>query len=909
MPSGSKTKASTPRKRALEAAATADAAGSWLTPESEVEVIMDEDGLRGSKYPARIVMVRAGKAFVEHYAFHSEEGDDAEKLREWCDCSLVTPRPPPTPADFAARLFVGQPAELLWEDGWWRVTIVGTPEPQQTDTLFEVHAENYNLPSRFVPPSLLRPRWEMELDADNLQPLWQYDSKPPKLPRRAPPADAASDAASSTGDATSSTITNEDGLVTHAAGFALHLMSASPTGYVGVHARGTRFLAKSWDDGTFKQIGCFDSAVEAAIAYAAHQAARDEAEQEQVEKHAEGWKLILSSTSSTGYEGVERKHAKQHRDAPYCAKLGGRLLGYHVTALSAAIDYAKAVAEDDAEAGHSRGRGLSLLSPKCKQGAEKGGASKSRTPVVRSEAGDGAGSETACDDDDDDDESDERSADARNTTPQKRFIPRPRGRGPVGKEWDTSIGGWVPMGMSNGEAWVSTRLPDGKRYRPDRRRELGKDKRARTAARQEGGGKRGNTSQPLGGLCGGGSRGYSSNSDGDGIGQRRMLSLQPVRAKATVLPSGRVELRLERHKDHPASAAVESGEPMEEEEDGAQTPPLHLRPRSMQIDADGGPAVKDEEADAQEADSSDDDCDAEAAHERHVANWQRLAAARAAARAATNASGASSAKRGPEAPLVSSRPASKEAMCGTFGCILLNNHRGLHQLPPDAADRPRGVRSKRMEPLPGETEAELLPGGLFARGRRKEVAEPFELCQPAAPTSPAESSGGVVKADKDDGEPKAEADGEDIVTEAEGYQLHLSVGSSTGYAGVYRKGGAGAGAVEVRFQGHYLGRFETPLQGAIAYAKYHLTEGKGETQVEKKPGKKAPGKKAEAASKGPETLPLVEKVKLIQRELGIAESTLIKQTLDDANETLGIAPPAGQSIKEQVEVVLQQIAY
>ena len=41
----------------------------------------------------------------------------------------------------------------------------------------------------------------------------------------------------------------------------------------------------------------------------------------------------------------------------------------------------------------------------------------------------------------------------------------------------------------------------------------------------------------------------------------------------------------------------------------------------------------------------------------------------------------------------------------------------------------------------------------------------------------------------------------------------------------------------------------------------------------------------------------------------MGQGTLIKQTLDDANETLGIAPPAGQSIKEQVEVVLQQIAY
>jgi hypothetical protein len=87
---------------------------------------------------------------------------------------------------------------------------------------------------------------------------------------------------------------------------------------------------------------------------------------------------------------------------------------------------------------------------------------------VRSDAGEGAGSETACDDDDDD-ESDERSADARNTTPQKRFIPRPRGRGPVGMEWDTSIGTWVPEGTSKGETWIATRRPDGKRVRRDRK--------------------------------------------------------------------------------------------------------------------------------------------------------------------------------------------------------------------------------------------------------------------------------------------------------------------------------------------------------------------------------------------------------------------------------------------------------
>ena len=39
---------------------------------------------------------------------------------------------------------------------------------------------------------------------------------------------------------------------------------------------------------------------------------------------------------------------------------------------------------------------------------------------------------------------------------------RPCGRGPVGKEWDTSIGKWVSAGKSKGEAWVAWRDGDSR---------------------------------------------------------------------------------------------------------------------------------------------------------------------------------------------------------------------------------------------------------------------------------------------------------------------------------------------------------------------------------------------------------------------------------------------------------------
>ena len=54
------------------------------------------------------------------------------------------------------------------------------------------------------------------------------------------------------------------------------------------------------------------------------------------------------------------------------------------------------------------------------------------------------------------------------------------------------------------------------------------------------------------------------------------------------------------------------------------------------------------------------------------------------------------------------------AMCGTFGCILPNNHSGLHKLPDGAADRPLLYLEGR-ERADGEEQG--MCGGAPWRGR------------------------------------------------------------------------------------------------------------------------------------------------------------------------------------------------
>ena len=129
---------------------------------------MEEPGLVGSRYPARVLQVRAGKALVEFPAFEEDEKSEA-KLKEWVAYSLVAPPPPPTGADFVRRIKAGQPLDLWHEDGWWRVTVTGTGPDG-----ISIAAEDYGA-VRTVDASCLRPRWqfvgtEWQVD-DTLRPL------------------------------------------------------------------------------------------------------------------------------------------------------------------------------------------------------------------------------------------------------------------------------------------------------------------------------------------------------------------------------------------------------------------------------------------------------------------------------------------------------------------------------------------------------------------------------------------------------------------------------------------------------------------------------------------------------------------------------------------------------------------
>ncbi|EOD27849.1 hypothetical protein EMIHUDRAFT_204848 [Emiliania huxleyi CCMP1516] len=98
-------------------------------------------------------------------------------------------------------------------------------------------------------------------------------------------------------------------VVAEAEGLRLHLSSSSATGYKNVCNNGSRFQARRWVDGRQVCCGYFGTAVEAAVAYAravgeyqppAHPSPAVAAE-------AEGLRLHLSSSSPTGYKGVQQR--------------------------------------------------------------------------------------------------------------------------------------------------------------------------------------------------------------------------------------------------------------------------------------------------------------------------------------------------------------------------------------------------------------------------------------------------------------------------------------------------------------------------------------------------------------------------------------------------------------------------
>jgi len=142
-------------------------------------------------------------------------------------------------------------------------------------------------------------------------------------------------------------------VVAEAEGLQLHLSSKNTsTGYKGVARRHSgRFEARRQTNGKNFHLGLFDTAVEAAVAYAravgvapAVAVAKERAALSLLEEaEAEGLQLHLSSkNTSTGYKGVARHHSGRF-EARRSANGRSLHLGLFDTAVEAAVAYAQAV--------------------------------------------------------------------------------------------------------------------------------------------------------------------------------------------------------------------------------------------------------------------------------------------------------------------------------------------------------------------------------------------------------------------------------------------------------------------------------------------------------------------------------------------------------------------------------------
>ena len=140
-------------------------------------------------------------------------------------------------------------------------------------------------------------------------------------------------------------------VVVEAEGYRLFLSKTSATGYMGVREQNGRFQARRKVDGKYVHIGVYDTAVEAAVAYAKHAAGEEvvrpvpAAAMEVEVKEAEGYQLFVSKTSATGYMGVVERNgrfqAKRKVDGKYVH------IGVYDTAVEAAVAYAKHAAGEE----------------------------------------------------------------------------------------------------------------------------------------------------------------------------------------------------------------------------------------------------------------------------------------------------------------------------------------------------------------------------------------------------------------------------------------------------------------------------------------------------------------------------------------------------------------------------------
>ena len=93
-----------------------------------VEVRMQEDGLRGSKYCAQVLEVRQLAALVQYNELHEEgtDEDGRQILTEYVAHGLISPVPAPPPPGWLEAVEIETLLEVLYEGGWY---VIATPLP------------------------------------------------------------------------------------------------------------------------------------------------------------------------------------------------------------------------------------------------------------------------------------------------------------------------------------------------------------------------------------------------------------------------------------------------------------------------------------------------------------------------------------------------------------------------------------------------------------------------------------------------------------------------------------------------------------------------------------------------------------------------------------------------------------
>ena len=243
--------------------------------------------------------------------------------------------------------------KFAWDDGPGPAYIVRTVEdgwhyPFPPDKLAE-HAA-------VTPPAVLEEEEEMDYDEEEEMGNEGYEDE---YEARVEPDAVAYDAAEPDGEDVAADQSHA-ALVSESHGIRLHLSRKSLTGYKGVHRRGLhRYRSQITTGGSdIINLGMYDTAVEAAVAYARAAPSPPKALPEVTE--VDGIRLHLSSKCTSGYMGVYLRSSGRYEVKIWLGGKGGKWhqLGTYDTAVEGALAYARAAQshkpeeeDDDVERG------------------------------------------------------------------------------------------------------------------------------------------------------------------------------------------------------------------------------------------------------------------------------------------------------------------------------------------------------------------------------------------------------------------------------------------------------------------------------------------------------------------------------------------------------------------------------